>query len=110
MLARDDMVYLMWRIGLVFMKEANSHRYAARSATNRRCDSLTSFAKLRVLTCPRFRHDHDVLELQVVLKFRLLFRRDATVLGPLDQLRQRVAGHYRKDGTRPRLPVLYLPR
>src|ERR1700722_15549166 len=46
-----------------------------------------SLAKLRVLTSARFSHDHDVLELKVVLEFRLFFRRDATILGPFDQLR-----------------------
>src|SRR5580658_7133578 len=62
-----------------------SHRCPARSATNRRCDSLKSVAKLGVLTCPRFCHDHDVLKLQVVVEFGLLLRRDATVLRALHQ-------------------------
>jgi hypothetical protein len=46
-----------------------------------------SLAKLRVLTSSRFSHDHDVLELKIVLEFRLFFRRDATVSGAFDQLR-----------------------
>ena len=84
-LTADDVVYLMRRIRSVFMNQY-SHRQAARSATNRRSDSLTSVPKFGVLTCPRLCHDHDVLKLQVVVEFRLVFGRDAAFLGAFHQL------------------------
>src|SRR5207244_6668726 len=46
----------------------------------------TPLAKLRVLPYPCLGHDHDVLKLQVVFEFRLVFGRDAAVFGAFDQL------------------------
>src|SRR5205823_11220437 len=64
-----------------------SQQYAARCATNCRSDSVTSLPKLSVLSRPRLCHDHHVLELQVIFKFRLLFGRDVTVLGACNEPR-----------------------
>jgi hypothetical protein len=69
MLSADDMVYLVRRIRIVFMEKTV---FAAIGSTF--CDESPlrfphSVAKLRVLTCPRLRHDHDVFKLQVVLEF-----------------------------------------
>jgi hypothetical protein len=44
-----------------------------------------SFGKL-VVSCPRFGHGHDVLKLEVIVKFRLLFDRDGAALGSFEQL------------------------
>src|ERR1700681_2583494 len=76
----------MPRVRIAFMKKAILTSKGGAFCTNRRSDSLTSLAKLRVLPCPRLGHDHDVLKLQVVVEFRLVFGRDAAVLGAFDQL------------------------
>jgi hypothetical protein len=43
-----------------------------------------SLPKLDVLPRPRLRQDHDVLKLQVVFEFGLVFDRDAASLRALD--------------------------
>jgi len=67
------------------MKKAILTSKGGAFCTNRRSDSLTSLAKLRVLPCPRLGHDHDVLKLQVAFEFRLVFGRDTAVFRPFNQ-------------------------
>ena len=49
--------------------------------------SLMSLPMPGMLTCPCLRHDHNVLKLQVVFEFGLVFDREATVLGAFNQFR-----------------------
>ncbi|MBI3207450.1 MAG: hypothetical protein HYZ37_00945 [Candidatus Solibacter usitatus] len=49
--------------------------HAERFPTNRLRDELTSFRKLTILSRPRLRHYHYVLELQIVVEFALAMNR-----------------------------------
>ncbi len=65
MFTTDDVVYLVRRVRIVFMKEAVLTAIASAF-----CDeSPQSLPKLGMSPRSRLRHDHDVLELQVIFEF-----------------------------------------
>ena len=55
-----------------------------------------SLAKMRVLSCPGLRHDHDVFKLEEVLEFGLLFAGDATLFGAVRQLGHALPRRWRR--------------
>lgn len=86
MFAANDVVYLMRRIRIVFVKEAilTAKGGAFCDESPQRLAYVTGQAV--GVAVPALGPDHDVLKLQVVFEFRLVFGRDAAVFGAFDQL------------------------
>ena len=55
-----------------------------------------SRAKLGVLTCQSFRHNHDVFQLQIDFEFGLIFGRDAAGFGAFDKVRHALGCNFRR--------------